>query len=148
MDTLCREARSRNMAAIRSRGNRSTERALRARLIQAGIRGWRVCAQDIEGCPDFVFDAHRFTIFVDGCFWHGCPKCHRPPSSNTDYWTAKLARNRKRDRRVTETLRTSGWRVLRIWEHELELTPARALSKVWRKIKATAGTSARANAAP
>lgn len=133
MDTICSEARSRNMAAIHSRGNRSTEKALRARLVQAGISGWRMCVREIEGCPDFVFEQNRFAIFVDGCFWHGCPKCHRRPSSNTDYWTAKLKRNRKRDHLVTRNLRANGWRVLRIWEHELAHTPDRVLVEIQKE---------------
>jgi DNA mismatch endonuclease (patch repair protein) len=61
----------------------------------------------------------RVVIFVDGCFWHGCPRCYRRPASNTKYWDSKVSKNRQRDRKVRVTLRRCGWRVLRIWEHEL-----------------------------
>ena len=71
------------------------------------------------GKPDFVFARKRVVVFVDGCFWHGCPKCYRRPSSRCSYWDAKVAANKARDRRVTRTLRRMGWRVVRIWEHEL-----------------------------
>jgi DNA mismatch endonuclease (patch repair protein) len=130
MDNVAPAVRSRTMAAVRSSGNRSTERILRARLAQRGVRGWRLNAQDVAGCPDFVFDRARVAVFLDGCFWHGCPACHRPPSSNQEYWTKKIARNRKRDRRVTRSLRGERWTVLRIWEHQLKAAPDAVLEKV------------------
>ena len=105
------------MAAIRSRGNKATELKLAAMLRAAGITGWRR-HQPLPGRPDFIFRPARLAVFVDGCFWHGCPKCYRRPASNRKYWDAKVARNKCRDRLVNQTLRRSGWRVLRIWEHE------------------------------
>ena len=69
--------------------------------------------------PDFVFRKQRTVIFVDGCFWHGCPKHATKPKNNRAFWQRKLAANKTRDRVVTRTLRTQGWRVLRVWEHEL-----------------------------
>ena len=63
---------------------------------------------------------HRLAVFVDGCFWHGCPLHATQPKQNAQFWREKIARNRARDRLVTRTLRTLGWRVLRIWEHELK----------------------------
>lgn len=130
MDNVSRRVRSRTMAAVKSTGNRSTEVVLRARLVRAAVRGWRLHARDVAGCPDFVFDAARLAVFVDGCFWHGCPSCHRPPSSNQSYWTRKVERNRDRDRRNTRALRRDGWTVLRVWEHELKRDPARILAKI------------------
>ena len=70
--------------------------------------------------PDFVFRKQRTVIFVDGCFWHGCPKHATRPANNRVFWRRKLAGNKTRDRVVTRTLRAQGWRVLRIWEHELQ----------------------------
>lgn len=58
-------------------------------------------------------------MFVDGCFWHGCPRCYARPKSNRKFWDTKIAANRARDRKVNRTLRRDGWNVLRIWEHEL-----------------------------
>lgn len=68
---------------------------------------------------DFVFPMKRLVVFVDGCFWHGCAKCYRRPSSHTDYWDAKVAKNRARDVEINARLKDEGWRVLRIWEHQL-----------------------------
>src|SRR5262249_46138637 len=68
----------------------------------------------------FLFPRERVVVFVDGCFWHGCPRCYRIPGSNSGYWSQKISRNRARDRRVTKELKSAGWKVLRIWEHALE----------------------------
>jgi len=69
--------------------------------------------------PDFVFLKSRTAIFVDGCFWHGCPKHATKPANNRAFWQRKLSANKTRDWLVVRKLRTTGWRVLRIWEHEL-----------------------------
>jgi DNA mismatch endonuclease (patch repair protein) len=130
MDWLRPEQRSRNMSAIRSRGNKTTERALRFRLVRAGVRGWRLCSDEVLGKPDFVFNLERVVIFVDGCYWHGCPRCYRAPTSNTSYWSAKFSRNKRRDRSVTRLLRREGWNVLRIWEHEIERCPDRVVKRI------------------
>lgn len=124
------QQRSRNMAAIRSRGNRSTEQALRYRLVRAGIRGWHMLDPQVLGRPDFVFELERLAVFVDGCYWHGCPKCYRAPASNQEYWTAKIVRNKRRDKFVVRGLRKAGWRVVRVWEHELKLAPETVVSKI------------------
>ena len=107
------------MAQVRSQRNRSTEWRLRARLIRSGICGWQLNAPDIPGKPDFVFRSERLLLFVDGCYWHGCPKCYRRPSTNRDYCDAKVARNRARDTKTSARLKRDGWRVIRIWEHQL-----------------------------
>lgn len=67
---------------------------------------------------DIVFTRHRMAIFLDGCFWHGCPQHATLPKRNADYWTPKLERNVERDRDTNEQLRAAGWTVLRYWEHE------------------------------
>jgi DNA mismatch endonuclease (patch repair protein) len=69
--------------------------------------------------PDFVFRARRLAVFVDGCFWHGCPKHGTIPKSNRDFWRAKLLANSRRDRCQRQELRRRGWTVVRIWQHEL-----------------------------
>ncbi len=105
------------MSRIRGRGNKDTELALAKLFRQHGITGWRR-NQKIFGKPDFIFPKLRLAVFVDGCFWHGCPKPkHAPlPKNRAEWWAAKLTRNRKRDRLVTRTLRKKGWTVLRVWE--------------------------------
>ena len=107
------------MRAVKNRRVKSTELALRARLIAAGIRGWHMYAEALPGTPDFVFKAKKLVVFVHGCFWHGCPRCYRRPHSSRRYWDGKVARNRSRDVRVVAQLRKAGWRVLRIWECQL-----------------------------
>lgn len=103
------------MAGIRGQGNQSTEIKLARLLRKQGITGWRR-HQPFLGKPDFVFKEKRVVIFVDGCFWHGCSKCYKKPSSNKNFWAEKLANNKKRDHFVTRSLIKMGWDVLRLWE--------------------------------
>jgi DNA mismatch endonuclease (patch repair protein) len=117
-DIVSKLKRSEVMAAVRSQGNRATELKLIALLRRHRISGWRR-HQRVFGKPDFVFPKLRLAVFVDGCFWHACPLHVRRPRNNTAYWRKKLAANKARARKVTRTLRAAGWRVLRIWEHEL-----------------------------
>jgi DNA mismatch endonuclease (patch repair protein) len=84
--------------------------------------------------PDFVFTARRLAVFVDGCFWHGCPRHGTRPRGNAAFWRAKFRRNRERDRRDTRNLRRAGWKVLRLWEHELKPRARRALLAKLRKV--------------
>ncbi len=107
--------RSRNMSAVRGRGNQSTELAV-ARLLRSWkLAGWRR-HEGILGRPDFLWKASRVALFVDGCFWHGCPRCYKAPRSNFAFWRAKIRGNRARDQRVTRELHRLGWTVLRVWE--------------------------------
>ena len=107
------------MAAVRGHGNKTTEARLRLGLTRGGVRGWRVRPRGLRGNPDFLFPDARVAIFVDGCFWHGCPDCGHIPRTNRPFWTAKIERNRERDRRTTKGLEADHFRVLRFWEHEL-----------------------------
>src|SRR5690348_5409533 len=114
MDVFSRAKRSDVMSRIRSRGNRETEQALASLLRKYRISGWRRHLS-ILGRPDFVFRSERLVVFVDGCFWHGCPNCYRPPKTRKPYWSEKIVRNRARDRRVSRILKQQGWIVMRIW---------------------------------
>jgi DNA mismatch endonuclease (patch repair protein) len=117
-DSVSRKKRSQIMSAVRSTGNKATEGVLVRILRKHRISGWRREVR-LRGNPDFVFPKRRTAIFVDGCFWHGCAKHCRMPTGNSAYWEPKISGNKKRDQNVTRDLRRSGWRVLRIWEHEL-----------------------------
>jgi DNA mismatch endonuclease (patch repair protein) len=117
-DVFSAAKRSEIMARVRGRGNKATEMALAAFLRRHRIAGWRRHVQ-VFGNPDFVFSKSRVAVFVDGCFWHSCPKHASHPMSNREFWAAKLARNKARDRLVTRRLRQCGWQVLRVWQHEL-----------------------------
>jgi DNA mismatch endonuclease (patch repair protein) len=122
------------MSRVMGRGNRRTELALVQVFRKHGITGWRR-HQTVFGKPDFVFPKLRLAVFVDGCFWHGCPKHCNQPANNRAFWRRKLAANKARDRLVTRALRRAGWRVLRIWEHELtRKSEARLVSRILRAL--------------
>jgi DNA mismatch endonuclease (patch repair protein) len=128
-DVFTKRKRSEVMSQIRSRGNRATEMRLASLMRKVGIRGWRRHLR-ITGRPDFAFKGQKIAIFVDGCFWHQCPKCSNIPKNNAACWNTKLTANQTRDRRVNRELRLQGWRVLRIWEHDLEKAPERILKRL------------------
>jgi DNA mismatch endonuclease (patch repair protein) len=185
-DVFTKRKRSEVMSRIRGRGNRDTELALARLMRQAGLTGWRrhvsvslnrdllkalnrkrasrgsTVQQSNRSTnftvrPDFVFRKPRVAIFVDGCFWHGCP-IHSPPArwlakstmavsagsrkaatarrSGKQFWRAKLTANKLRDRFVNRQLRRQGWRVVRIWEHELTGNPARCLRRIRQALHA------------
>ena len=137
-DVIDKLNRSQVMASIRGRGNRSTEPAMVQLLREARTVGCRphvelrpkLTAEDIECSagrnasrirtrPDFVFRSVKGALFVDGCFWHGCPLHSTAPLQNAKFWSAKLSRNVQRDRVQMLALENAGWRVIRVWEHEL-----------------------------
>jgi DNA mismatch endonuclease (patch repair protein) len=109
--------RSQMMSRIRGRGNKDTELALAKLFRRHSIKGWRR-NQPLFGKPDFIFPKFRLAVFVDGCFWHSCPKHGTRPKSNRSYWHCKLSRNKSRDKLVNRKLQKLGWRVFRIWQHE------------------------------
>lgn len=136
-DVFSKAKRSDVMSRIRSRGNEETELALIRLFRSHNITGWRRNWR-LEGKPDFVFPTQRLVIFVDGCFWHGCPVHGTQPSTNQAYWKSKLERNRARDKRVTRVLRTYGWRVLRVWHHDLSRrNQCRLVRKIKRNLELT-----------
>lgn len=132
-DIFTQRKRSAVMAAIRSHGNKATELRLiqifRAHRITGWRRGRMIRGRKTEDRrrgksfsvrPDFVFPRLRVAVFVDGCFWHGCPQHATQPKINARFWRDKIARNQARDRQANRLLRKLGWRVVRIWEHELK----------------------------
>ena len=110
--------RSRTMSRIRS--STSIEVIFKMALVRAGIAKWNVPrSRDIPGRPDIYFPLHRIAVFVDGCFWHGCPCCGHIPKTRSDFWREKFRINRERDEHVAQLLEAKNIRVLRVWEHEL-----------------------------
>ncbi len=135
-DVFTKAKRSDVMSRIRGSGNKETELALMKLLRRHHITGW--CRhQPVFGKPDFIFREARLAVFVDGCFWHGCPKHCKTPAGNRQFWKKKLAANKARDRRVNHVLRKDGWRVVRIWEHDL----AKRGEVCVRKIQAATNSS-------
>lgn len=137
MDTFNKKTRSAIMAAVKGKGNRSTEQKLRSLLRSSGIKGWRSQLANLPGKPDFAFPQRRLAIFVDGCFWHGCKRCRRnmTPSSNKPYWFRKIAGNVARDKESYRALRAIGWRPLSIWEHQLQKFPLRCIKTIQSALK-------------
>lgn len=151
-DVFTKARRSEVMSRIRSRGNKGTELALIRVFRTHGITGWRrhvqlriaggstsprPSPQGGEGeafrvRPDFVFYKLKVAVFVDGCFWHGCPQHETKPRNNAAFWQKKFSGNKARDLLVTRSLRRNGWRVLRIWEHEMARKNA---ARLLRRIK-------------
>lgn len=120
-------ATARRMKAVRSSGNRSTELRLVEILKSADVHGWRRTFR-LYGKPDFVWPQERIALFVDGCFWHGCPSCYGAPRRNAAFWRKKIAYNREHDQRVSRRLKQSGWRVLRL--RECQLKAPRSISRL------------------
>lgn len=108
------------MSRVKGTGNKSTELAVENELNQAGIGGWVKHPSDVPGRPDFYFAECRLAVFVDGCFWHACPRCgRRTPETRKGFWAAKIDENRRRDERTRRGLRRDGFHVMRVWEHEV-----------------------------
>jgi DNA mismatch endonuclease, patch repair protein len=123
-------------------GNKSRdtkpEMAVRRAVHAMGLR-YRIAARPLVGLSrtaDLVFRRARIAVFVDGCFWHGCPDHHIPPKTNTNYWAAKIKGNKVRDRETTVLLRAAGWTVLRFWSHEDPRAVATHISQVVRDMRA------------
>ncbi len=134
-DVFSTRKRSQVMSRIRSRGNKDTEIVLAQLFRRKGISGWRR-NQPLFGKPDFVFRKPKLAVFVDGCFWHHCSIHGTQPKGNRSFWKMKFSRNQTRARLVNRILRLAGWRVLRIWEHEL---PRRNEKRLLRRIRKSLG---------
>jgi len=112
-------ARRRNMQAIRSRDTKPEQ--LIRRLVHAQGLRYRVAARplpQLRRTADMVFRPAKVAVFIDGCYWHGCPDHYVPPKTNPGYWSDKVAGNVTRDRDTDRKLEDAGWLVLRFWEHE------------------------------
>jgi DNA mismatch endonuclease, patch repair protein len=118
-DCYSKEVRSRVMSRIRSK-NTKPELLLRKLLWHHGLKGYRIHNENLPGKPDIVFINKKIAIFVDGCFWHKCPICYVEPKSNPEYWLLKIRMNVYRDQKNQNDLESMGWKVIRIWEHEIK----------------------------
>lgn len=115
------------MAGIKGK-NTKPEMAVRKQVFAAGFR-YRLHARNLPGTPDLVLTRYKVVVFVHGCFWHG-HKClnGKLPETNRDFWQKKFARNIKNDQRATRALRAKGWKVVTIWECQLEKGVVRLLA--------------------
>ncbi len=119
MDDRSPEQRSKTMAAVKSQYTQ-VEKDFFLELESRGVNNTEQHPLDVIGKPDLVHRRAKVAVFLDGCFWHGCPQHLRMPATNKDYWERKIFRNRKRDLVVSRELLNAGWLVLRIWEHSLK----------------------------
>ncbi|MEU6678319.1 very short patch repair endonuclease [Streptomyces sp. NPDC046925] len=131
-------AKRRNMQAIRSRDTKP-ERLVRSLLHAQGLR-YRVAAKPLPGLrrtADILFRPAKLAVFIDGCYWHGCPEHYTSPKTNAGYWSDKVATNMARDRDTDKQLQSAGWTVLRFWEHEApEKVAERVAASVERQRRA------------
>lgn len=117
--------RSQMMANIRSK---NTGAELRLKII---LRGTFIRQHPkIYGNPDFGLKVKKIAIFLDGCFWHKCPKHYHEPKTNKKFWISKIERNTQRDKEVNKKLKSKGYKVIRIWEHELKYPHKKILKKI------------------
>lgn len=112
-------AHSKMMSAVKGKSNKSTELKFCSALQRSVIHGWRL-HEKLIGNPDIYFPDYEIAVFLDGCFWHGCPKCGHIPKTNFSYWEAKILKNKERDNEKTFLLKKEGYQVIRFWEHELK----------------------------
>jgi DNA mismatch endonuclease (patch repair protein) len=116
VDHLTKSQRSYCMSRIRSKWT-SPEKKLHNHLKGRKIK--HIMHPKIPGSPDIIFPDGNLALFVDGCFWHRCPKCYRRPKTNAPFWRYKVKRNKKKDLSDVAELRKHGWNVMRLWEHEI-----------------------------
>lgn len=114
-DRVSKEKRSEIMSKIR-KTNTKPELLLKNKLKGTYFR----YQPKLPGNPDFAIKSKKIVIFIDGCFWHKCPRCFRPPKSNRKYWRPKIEGNVRRDRRISKEYRLKGWKIIRIWEHQVK----------------------------
>lgn len=127
------------MSQIRGRDT-GPELTIRRALWQLGYR-YRLHSP-VRGKPDIVFPRERIVIFIDGCFWHRCPLHYQAPAANAHMWEKKISGNVARDRAVDRQLADEGWKVLRIWEHEVENQPVKVVRQITRVIETVRRRSA------
>lgn len=105
-------------------------------LKKAGLRSFLTNYKELPGTPDFAFPDAKLAIFLHGCFWHRCPYCNPHfPNSNQEYWSAKFARNKRRDARVRSELRAQGWRPMVVWECKLKKNPYKILYRIRKALE-------------
>lgn len=127
MDTLTKRQRSYCMSQIKQ-SDTAAETLFRKYLWSKGIRGWRTKSRTL-GRPDLYFTQKKIAVFIDGCFWHKCPKCFIKPKSNISYWIPKIRRNALRDKKNTKLLKKNKISVIRLWEHEIKNNPKGSYNK-------------------
>lgn len=128
LDNVSKEKRSRIMSSIKGKNTRP-EITVRKILWARGLR-YRIHDRTVFGTPDVSNKSRGFVVFIDGCFWHGCPRCYKEPRSNVSYWKEKIIRNKKRRALVKRMLKRHGWKVFEFWEHQVINDPEKIATKI------------------
>jgi DNA mismatch endonuclease, patch repair protein len=131
-DNVSPEKRRDTMRAVKSKDSKM-EIKFRSALWKLGLRFFKN-VNTLVGKPDIVFPRKKIVVFLDSCYWHGCPQHLRLPSSNQEYWIKKIERNKNRDNQVNEEYLKTGWRVIRFWEHELKENFESCVDKVKKEV--------------
>jgi DNA mismatch endonuclease (patch repair protein) len=136
------EAVRRSMQSNRAKGTKP-ELRLREALDRSGIGAYEMNCRAIAGTPDIAFPDRKIAVFIHGCFWHRCPRCNLPvPRRNNAYWIDKFRRNVARDRMIAGTLRNEGWKVIIIWECEIQSSVGHVLTRIDRTMRSSPSSSA------
>jgi len=126
-DVLTKKQRSFNMSRIRGKWTKQEK------IIHNKLKGKKIRHKmhpQILGKPDIILKDSKVLVFLDGCFWHKCPECFREPENNKKFWKEKIDNNVQNDKYITSKLVNEGWRVLRIWEHEIKKDPEVCINRI------------------
>lgn len=132
-DTVSKQKRSEIMSKIRSKDSK-IEVDFRKAIWKAGFR-YRKNPTKYFGKPDLVLRKHKAVIFVDSCFWHGCKRHCRLPAANKKYWVDKIERNKERGKEVNRYYKKIGWKVIRVWEHEVKKNFEKVIDRIVRVLR-------------
>jgi len=127
VDNLTKEQRSRTMSRIRSKW---TQQEKRVHNYLNKMKVEHIMHPKIDGNPDIIFPRKKIAVFLHGCFWHKCQKHYKAPKSHAGYWLPKIQKTLERDKKNAKILKNKGWRVVRIWEHEMKYNLERAIEKI------------------
>ena len=127
-DTVSKKKRSEIMSKIKSKDTK-IEIEFRKAIWKAGFR-YRKNSKGYFGKPDLVLKKYKTVIFIDSCFWHGCKKHCRLPSTRKNYWIPKIERNKQRDKEVNQHYKKMGWKIIRVWEHNINKNLDKIIAKV------------------
>ena len=119
------------MSRVKGR-NTELEKTVRKLIWNKGFR-YRI-EHGLTGKPDMVFPRYIIAVFIDGCFWHRCPKHYQIPKTNKKFWRDKLLKTRRRDRRVNNLLKRAGWIVIRVWEHQVKKNPEKTANGIIKRL--------------
>lgn len=133
MDNLTRSQRSKNMRNIRSKDT-LMEIKIRSCIHRLGLR-FRKNVLELPGKPDIVFPSYKVVVFLDSCFWHMCPYHYNIPKTRRNYWFPKLIRNKEKAKEVNKKLKNEGWKIVRLWEHQVKNNFDKCITKIINALK-------------